>query len=155
MPFWKFGVNIDTGREVVSTVGEFRRSVLRTLYRGQDGPGRPLYFYVPAFRVKSVDAANRVASRITRVQPELQLTNPLEYVRGRFAGAFVSATDAAEMLWIIYLSLVPVDGAAVRKVEDGRIRINSARLTYLPFYEERMYLREPNTGATVHRSAGK
>ena len=152
LPFWKIRATIEFGGETITRAKELIERVARILYRNREPAKGSLHFFIPAFRVRSPEAAGKAASRITRLQPELTMSDRLDYPKIPFMGAFVDTKGAADMIRVVLASLLPGTRRTFRDFSASRIHPESARLTYFPFTEDSHTLREPISGAIVEKS---
>lgn len=153
LPFWKIRATIRFGEETVSDAEAFLKHVAQIRYLKQPPAKGPLHFYIPAFRVKSAEAASKAAVRLTRLQPELPLADGRKFKEIPFGGAFVDPSEAVEMLRVVCLALLPGTRRAFQAFGKSRIQPEAARLTYFPFEEDALNLREPLSGAIVEKLA--
>jgi DNA-directed RNA polymerase subunit RPC12/RpoP len=154
MPFWKLRVNIRIIDRVVSDVKGFRNMLSFSLYPKDLNPERELFFYIPAFRLKQAEEFDRLASQITRLQPEIRWRTTDLLTQLRFGDVQVSREEAREMSMITYLTLITDQvKTGMEPLLKAKIQILSVGLIYLPFVDDFIYLREPVTRVHFHKKS--
>ncbi len=154
MPFWRLVVQIDVGDFKVKDVKGFRQILPYAFPLKDENPDRELCFYVPGFNIKPIKNFNELAARMTRFQPGIKIAKKEDLPKTRLAGVFTSPDDAFRMAKIIYLSLVPYKNKRARDyAEKAKIKLLGTTLTYFPFFDDRMYFRDPITGAFFQKKS--
>lgn len=155
LPFWVLQVSLTSAAETLSTMGEFYQyfPVTRLGVRKTE-PEQPIRFFVPAFRIKDIPAANKFSTRFTQSQPESSYIEK-EALRGhRRAGIFLSVAEARLMAEILFCSLVPVNSRKAKTfLQHATVTYADERLEWYPFEEHEIYLREQTTGHALQANA--
>lgn len=155
LPFWVFQVSLRTSTETLTAMDQFRRYFpVAQLRARKPVPGQPIRFFVPAFRIKDIPAANKFSTLFTQTQPQNAYTENEALRNHRRAGVCLDVREAKEMAEVLLCSLIPVNSRKAKTfVQHATLTCADESLEWYPFLEQEIYLREQTTGHALQAGA--
>ena len=156
-PFWRLEVTVAAGDRQYRSLKDFYDLFPAHGKIDKNGlSGRKIYFFIPAFQTRNVNSLDRLAVRLTRMQPAFKSSESAPCKPFQAADVWLSKDAAVEMSHLMMYSMSPGGVAMNRKlVESARVDTRRAGLLWLPFAEKNNYLREPATGFVIERAGLK
>ncbi len=156
LPFWKIRMVIKTPDGKVKSISDITGKGYQPYRKALLGSGEnaPMHFMVPAFKIKNINAFNKIASRITANPSSYEFEERIEAKKYRFGGVNLTFSEAEEMSRVILLSLIPPFARkAVKELRDAQYEFSNHELLYLPFLEDRLFLRDIHTGFALQKGS--
>ena len=115
---------------------------------------RPIYFYIPAVKLRDPRVIHTLASRLTFLQPELKPGSFADGSHPRTAGASLPFGDASEMGPMILGSMIPqANRRALVWLKDCRVELQEPQILYFPFAQADLFWKGFSTGLSFQRNS--
>jgi len=115
---------------------------------------RPIYFYVPAVKFRNPKTIHSLGSRLTFVQPDLDLGSFEDGSHPLTVGGSLGMDDAREMGLMILGALIPQANRKARAwVQACRVKMEDPRLLYLPFSRVDLFWKEGISGISFQHNS--
>ncbi len=154
LPFWKIKMSIRTSTGYVKSIYEITGRGYQP-YRKKllvDEQEEPMNFMIPAFKIRNSNAFNKIAASLTANPSKYHYIDNVNAKKLRFGGVNLSFSEAEEMSRVVLLSLIPPFARkSVEKLKGAVFEFSGHELLYLPFKEERLFLRDPQTGFAIQK----
>ena len=154
LPFWRLSLSISTPQGVLRNLKDFYR--LFPLPKVMDQEllaGRPIYFYIPAFRIRNAAAVDKFAAQLTRSQPSFAEVEPQNFREVKTADVWLSLEEALEMAHVLLYSMTPKRAKQIQlRVKEAGVHLEGKALLWLPFIEKGIFLREAVTDFAIQKN---
>ncbi len=156
LPFWRLRGVIHTSDGLIESLSDltgrgYQPYRLRSVSNGKI---QPLQFMIPAFKIRSIPAFNKIASQLTTNYTPGDVSDQFPGRHFKIGGTILSFREAEEMANIVIFSLIPKFARKiVRRLKNSKMEFQTQELLYLPFAEEKFYLREINTGIAIQKAS--
>jgi len=115
---------------------------------------RPIYFYIPAVKFRNPQTIHNLGSRLTFVQPEVELGIFEDGSHPLTAGGSLSDKDAREMGMVILGSMIPQSNRKARAwIKNCRVELQDPQILYFPFSRVDLFWKEITTGISFQHNA--
>jgi len=115
---------------------------------------RPIYFYIPAVKFRNPQTIHNLGSRLTYVQPDLNLGSFEDGSHPLTAGGSLGVEDAQDMGLIILAGLIPQANQKARDwVQKCRVELQDPQILYFPFSRADLFWKEMTTGISFQHNA--
>jgi hypothetical protein len=154
-PFWCFTATLEKNGSKLQTMADlYRLAPPPRAVNMKDESNKPIHFFIPAARLRNPQAAHKLGSRLTMMQPDVQPTTFPEGIEPITAGAVLSEADARELAPVILGEMIPPKNRRAREWLTGcRLILREPRAIYFPFSRLHLFWKEANTGLTFQRNA--
>ena len=156
LPFWRIKMTVampdGTVKSIPQLIGRgyqpYRKSLL------DSGEDMLTNFMIPAFRIKNINAFNKIASRLTANPVKYRFEESADPGSRSFGGVNLTYSEAEEMARVVLLSLIPPFARkALQELKDADFKFSNHELIYLPFREEGLFLRDLYSGFSIQKGA--
>jgi DNA-directed RNA polymerase subunit RPC12/RpoP len=155
VPFWRCKTALESGSERIENMAGLHRlapppRVVNTHGEAQ----RSIYFYIPAVKFRNPQATHTLGSRLTFLQPDLQLGLFEDGSHPLTAGGSLPEKDAQEMGLMILGSLIPQGNRKARAwIKDCRAELQDPQVLYFPFSRSDLFWKETTTGISFQHNS--
>ncbi len=155
LPFWHLTGIIRTKDREYRTLKEFYDLFpLPRILNEKALMVRKISFYIPAFRIKNVKMVDKFATQLTLNQPKFKETEFNTIEEFDFFDVSLDPKGAKEMANGLLYSMTKKEHKKTKNIiKDAELYFTSARLLWLPFMEEGIYLREGQTDFALQKNA--
>ncbi|GAG28882.1 unnamed protein product, partial [marine sediment metagenome] len=152
-PFWRFEA-VFNSKDSVLTYQQAKTMFTNSLSIFIDDASDSIFrFYVPAFSIRNPDSAWKIATNLTRSQPNLEFDKTSDDDSSACSLPEEEATEFARVQWF-YL-IFNAAGTRFRRsyLEEDvpDVYFRSGQVVYLPMKEDGIYLREQTTGFAIQK----
>ncbi len=152
MPVWKVRVGLVRKSRALEKLGELRRVLGSQRMAAQTDGEAPIWFYIPAKIYPNPKGHHELATRLTILQPSLQMGSFPSYAKINYASIELSEKEAMDLIPSILAAMVPPGNReALGWLLEGRIITMEMKMCFLPFRREHLFWREIHTGAALPR----
>ncbi|MCX5907250.1 MAG: hypothetical protein NTY64_08700 [Deltaproteobacteria bacterium] len=155
VPFFRCRASMEAETGTDMTMADFYRFVpLLKVIDEKEEARKPVYFYIPALKFRNPVAPQKLASRLTFMQPAVLPGNFPDGAHPQPAGGGLPEADALELASVILGGLVPANfqrGLAVFK--GSRIALKDPEILYFPFTQDNFFWKEITTGLSFQQNA--
>ncbi len=154
LPLWRLQVTINTKNRQYRTLKDFFQLFPQPrIHTGRKLDHEPIYFYVPAFRIRNPVAVDKFASRFILRQPPIPEDLPTNLRQQKAGPAWLPLGEAMEMAGILLLSITPKRSKPIQSaVKDAKIKLEHRELIWVPFAEKGIFLREVHTDLAIQKN---
>jgi hypothetical protein len=154
LPFWRLSVSITTPQKTLENLKDFYGLFPLPKVMDQEVlAGRPIRFYIPAFRVRNAAAVDRLAAQLTRSQPAFEEVEPQDFREIIASDVWLPLQEAMEMAQILLYSMTPKRAKQIQaRVKVSRVCLGEGQLLFLPFIEKGIFLREATTDFAIQKN---
>jgi ribosomal protein L37AE/L43A len=155
LAFWRLSLVIKAPDREYGTVKEFYELFpLPRLVDQEALKDRKISFYIPAFRIRNAIIVDTFASRLTKMQPTFNESQPDSIEELDLSDVWLQLKEAKEMAHVLLYSMTKATHRRTKEVVKGaHLHITETRLLCLPFTERGIYLREVQTDLALQRNA--
>ncbi len=116
---------------------------------------RSIYFYFPAMKFKNPHLAQKLASRLTFLQPDIAPKPFPDHYHPMTAGGSLAEGDFLEMGPIILGGMIPPGNRKILNwLMDCRVDLQDPQILYFPFTRSNYFWKEMGTGIAFQHNAG-
>ena len=154
LPLWRLEIGIHTAKKQYNTLKEFFELFPQPrLQPKRKLDEEPIYFYVPAFRIRNPVAVDKFASRFILQQPRIPETLPTNLREEKAGPAWLPLGEAMEMARMLLFSITPKRSKPIQAaVKEAKIQLKHRELLWVPFTEKGIFLREVHTDLAIQRN---
>jgi len=146
-PYWVVRADVRKGGDAITNKYDLIKLSPGVFLPKEEDKAVPLRFFVPAFRLGSMNVLSRLAMSFTRNQPEFEGSEPDEFV---VRGSYLSPEDALTLAPLVLFSLVPKGNKnAVKFALESVVEPILGELVMIPYYKGRMEYTDALFGWTV------
>ena len=155
LPFWLLTGVIKAKEKEYKTLKEFYE--LFPLPKVLDEAAikkRNIIFYIPGIRIKNVRMVDRFSAQLTRSQPQFTESERDTIEDLDLFDVWLPLKEAKEMAHILLFSMTKKEHKRTKNiVKDAQIHFTNARLLWIPFIDQGIYLRESHTDFALQKNA--
>ncbi|MBW1981755.1 MAG: hypothetical protein JRJ12_11100 [Deltaproteobacteria bacterium] len=151
LPFWELQAEVHTSEEVLRTWADLGK-IFPALTLGSIAltASQPICLRIPAFKINSMPAFLKLASRFTVNPPAAAVRAKEQLAKFSFDSVFLPGKEAVDMGRVVLLSLMPRYNRRARALlKNFHLDARPPVLRYYPFYRKGIYLREIHTDHTI------
>ena len=155
VPFWQCKAVLESAGERMENMASFYQVAppLRVVNTEKEAR-RPIYFYIPAVKLRDPHVIHTLASRLTFIQPDLKPGSFPDGSHPGTAGASLPCADAREMGPVILGAMIPQGNRRARAwLKDCRVELQEPQILYFPFVQADLFWKELSTGISFQRNA--
>lgn len=151
LPFWIFlGEVVFEGRTIASKYDLGQIAPQARLATDQD-KAVPLRFFIPAFKVRDLHVANRIATSFTRMQPLFQTQDPSGETL--HPGGVLDREEAATFAHLALISIAPKGNPKlVERISRAELTLSQGELVFFPYLDHLNSLQEDFLGTAIHKN---
>jgi hypothetical protein len=155
VPFWRYRAGLGAGGRWIRTMAElYRLAPPPRLVQGDREAARPIYFFIPAMRLRNPNASQALASRLTFMQPDLPSGRFPDGFRPANAGGSLAEGDARQMGPIVLGAMMPPRNRQTREwLREAEVELLEPRILFLPFRRQDLFWKELRTGLSFQHNA--
>ncbi len=156
LPFWRIKMAIKTPEGTIKNMSQLTGGGYQPYRRSLLGSEDNILtnIMVPAFRIKNINAFNKLAARLTANPANYKFAEGKSLRNNRLGGVNLTFSEAEEMARVVLMSLVPPFARkVVGELKKADFRFSGHELIYLPFVEERLFLRDLHTGFAIQKGS--
>jgi len=155
LAFWRLTGSIKSGNHDYKTLKEFYELFPLTRILDEEAiKKRNISFYIPAIRIKNVRIMDKFSAQLTLSQPQFSETEIDTIENLVLSDVWLPLKEAKEMAHSLLFSMTKKEHKTTKNViKDAQIHFTSARLLWIPFAEQGIYLRESHTNFAIQKNA--
>jgi ribosomal protein S27E len=155
VPFWRCRTRLESKGEAMENMADlYHLAPPPRVVDGERESRRPIYFYVPAVKFRNPKTIHNLGSRLTFVQPDLNLGSFEDGSHPLTVGGSLGVEDAREMGLMILGALIPQANRKARTwIQECRVELEDPRLLYFPFSRVDLFWKERTTGISFQHNA--
>jgi len=155
VPFFRFRAVVESGGERMETMADLYRMAPPPRAVNQEREARrPIYFYITAVKFRNPQTFLTLASRLTFLQPHLELDSFPDGSHPFTAGGNLLEEDALELGPVILGSLIPPKSRKARDwIKNCRVDLQDPQVLYFPFTRADLFWKEMTTGISFQHNA--
>jgi ribosomal protein S27E len=155
VPFWRCRTCLESSGERMETMADLYRLAPppRVVDLNRESR-RPIYFYIPAVKFRNPQAIQNLGSRLTYVQPDLNLGSFEDGSHPLTAGGSLGVEDAQDLGLMILGALIPwANRKAHAWVQKCRVELQDPQILYFPFSRVDLFWKQLTTGISFQHNA--
>jgi DNA-directed RNA polymerase subunit RPC12/RpoP/predicted Zn-ribbon and HTH transcriptional regulator len=155
VPFWRCKAVLESNGERLENMAALYRLAPppRAVNRERESR-RPIYFYLPATKFRYSHLIHNLGSRLTFVQPDVELGSFADGSHPLTAGGSLPEGDAREMGVVILGSMIPQGSPKARAwIKNCQVDLQDPQILYFPFSRVDLFWKELNTGISFQHNA--
>ncbi len=155
VPFWRCrGILESEGIRFTTMADLYRLAPPPRVVDQQRESKRPIYFYIPAVKFRNPQILHTMGSRLTFLQPDLQMEQFPDGSNPPAAGGSLPGQDASDLGAVILGSMVPSANRKTRVwLKKCKIDLQDPQILYFPFSRADLFWKELNTGISFQHNA--
>ncbi|MCX5915215.1 MAG: hypothetical protein NTX30_00845 [Deltaproteobacteria bacterium] len=155
VPFWRCRTRLESSGERMETMADLHRLAPPPRVVDPNRESRkPIYFYIPAVKFRNPQTIHNLGSRLTFVQPDLNLGSFEDGSHPLTAGGSLAVEDAQDLGLIILGALIPQANRKARAwMQECRVELQDPQLLYFPFSRVDLFWKEMITGISFQHNA--
>jgi len=155
VPFWRCRTRLESSGERMETMADLHRLAPspRVVDPNRESR-RPIYFYIPAVKFRNPQTIHNLGSRLTFVQPDLNLGSFEDGSHPLTAGGSLGVEDAQDMGLMILGALIPQANRKARAwIQKCRVELQDPQLLYFPFSRVDLFWKEMISGISFQHNS--
>ena len=155
VPFFRFRAVMESGGERLETMADLYRMAPppRALNEERES-SRPIYFYIAAVKFRNPQTFHTLASRLSFLQPQIELDSFPDGSHPFTAGGSLSEDDAMELGPVVLGSLIPPKNRKARAwFKNCRVDLQGPQVLYFPFTRADLFWKEMTTGISFQHNS--
>jgi DNA-directed RNA polymerase subunit RPC12/RpoP len=155
VPFWRCKTVLESSAERLETMASlYQLAPPPRVVNNEREARRPIYFYIPAVKFRNPQIIHNLGSRLTFVQPEVELGSFEEGSHPLAAGGSLSERDARQMGEVILGSMIPQGNRKARGwMKNCRVNLQDSEILYFSFRRVDLFWKEATSGISFQHNA--